>query len=85
MLFSTSDAESNSQHQYEVEQLLYVNSADATVTSIINNSCQTDMKVESSEEIVNDQYLKLTLLVLSLFLTGRMFVRRTYFGQFDEL
>ena len=25
------------------------------------------------------------LLVLSLFLTGRMFVLRTYFGQFDEL
>ena len=23
--------------------------------------------------------------VLSPFLTGRMFVRRTYFGQFDEL
>ena len=25
------------------------------------------------------------LWVLSPFLTGRMFVRRTYFGQFDEL
>ena len=33
----------------------------------------------SAEEIANH------LIALSPFLTGRMFVRRTYFGHFDEL